>query len=109
MSKKRQAEVEARLKEFWDDHKDFDSPWARNILDELTEVILPFVFKPSAVEIGLEQLYVKSGVRVPRELLYQPAETLTHARILRVRARLPYPIGPLDFFAMAVSVVARAG
>ncbi len=41
-------------------------------------------------------------------LLYQPAETLTHARMLRVRARLPYPIGPPDVFAMAVSVVARA-
>jgi hypothetical protein len=40
--------------------------------------------------------------------LYQPAETLTHARMLRVRAKLPYPIGPPDVFAMAVSVVARA-
>jgi hypothetical protein len=53
MSKKQETEIEARLKEFWDDHKDFDSGWARGILDELTEVILPFVFKPSAVEIGL--------------------------------------------------------
>src|SRR5262245_3084406 len=32
--------------------------------------------------------------------LYQPAETLTHARMLRVRASLPYPIGPPDVFAM---------
>src|SRR5262249_41487656 len=40
--------------------------------------------------------------------LYQPAETLTHARTLRVGARLPYPLGPPDVFAMAVSVVARA-
>jgi hypothetical protein len=71
MSKKQQAEVEARLKEFWDDHKDFDSGWARGILEELDEVILPHVFEPSAVEAGLEQLYVKSGVRVPRELLEQ--------------------------------------
>jgi hypothetical protein len=75
MSKKRQAEVEARLKEFWDDHKDFDSGWARNILEQLTEVILPIVFKSSALEIGLEQLYVKSGVRVPRELLEQQVKT----------------------------------
>ena len=37
----------------------------------------------------------------------QPAETLTHARTFRVRARLPHPIGPPDVFAMAVSVVAR--
>src|SRR6516162_79969 len=42
------------------------------------------------------------------EVFYQPAETLTHARMLRVRARLPYPIGLPDVFAMAVSVVVRA-
>jgi hypothetical protein len=71
MSKKQETEIEARLKEFWDDHRDFDSAWARDILAELSEVILPAVFKPSAVEIGLEQLYVKSGVRVPREFLDQ--------------------------------------
>jgi hypothetical protein len=28
--------------------------------------------------------------------------------MFRVRARLPYPIGPLEVFAMAVPVVARA-
>src|ERR1700730_363933 len=67
MSNKQQAEIEARLKEFWDAHKDFDSAWARYILDELSEVILPWVFKPSAAEDGLEQLYEKSGVRVPPE------------------------------------------
>jgi len=71
MSKKQEAEVEARLKEFWDDHKDFDSGWARSILERLTEIILPIIFEPSALKVGLEQLYVKSGVRVPRELLEQ--------------------------------------
>jgi hypothetical protein len=71
MSKKQEAEVEARLKEFWDDHKDFDSGWARSILERLTEIILPIIFEPSALKIGLEQLYVKSGVTVPRELLEQ--------------------------------------
>ena len=44
----------------------------------------------------------------PDRLLYQPAETLTHARMLCVRASVPYPIGRPDVFAMAVSVVARA-
>ena len=39
MSKKQEAEVEARLKEFWDDHKDFDSGWARSILERLTEIM----------------------------------------------------------------------
>jgi hypothetical protein len=71
MSKKQQAEIEARLKEFWDNHKDFDSGWARSILEQLSEVILPIIFQSSAVESGLEQLYVKSGVRVPRELVDQ--------------------------------------
>lgn len=70
MSKKQQAEVEARLKEFWDDHKNFDSGWARYILNQV-EQTLPFIFKFSAIRPGLEQLYVKSGVRVPRELLEQ--------------------------------------
>lgn len=63
MSKKHEAEIEARLKEFWDDHKDFDSPWARSILDELSEVILPHVFDTRAED--LEQLYVNSGVKIP--------------------------------------------
>jgi hypothetical protein len=57
----------------------------------------------------LEARRYVAALASPKYLLYQPAETLTHARILRVRARLPYPIGPLDVFAMAVSVVARAG
>jgi len=35
-------------------------------------------------------------------------ETLTHARMLRVSAKLPYPIGPSNVFAIAVRVVARA-
>src|SRR4051812_46359670 len=65
MSKKHEEEVEARLKEFWDDHKNFDSDWARHILAVLTEAILPIIFKSSALHIGLEQLYLKSGVKVP--------------------------------------------
>src|SRR5215813_10324727 len=43
-----------------------------------------------------------------RSVLYQPAETLTHARMLRVGARLPYPLGPPDVFAIVFSMVARA-
>ena len=41
-------------------------------------------------------------------LLYQPAETLTHARMLCVRHASHIPLDGLTFFAMAVSVVARA-
>lgn len=63
MSKKQETEIEARLKEFWDDHKDFDSGWARSILDELSEVILPHVFDTR--EEDLEKLYVNSGVKTP--------------------------------------------
>ena len=60
-------------------------------------------------EIGdiVDVLEAWQRVRVGH-VLYQPAETLTRARMLRVRARLPYPIGPPDVFAMAVSLVARA-
>ena len=60
-------------------------------------------------EIGdiVDVLEAWQRVRVGH-VLYQPAETLTRARMLRVRARLPYPIGPPDVIAMAVSLVARA-
>jgi hypothetical protein len=57
-------EVKARWKEFWDDHKDFDSAWARNVLHSLSE-FLPFAFKFDAVRDGLEELYVKSDVQFP--------------------------------------------
>jgi hypothetical protein len=57
-------EVQERRKEFWHDHKDFESPWARNVLHMLSE-FLPFVFKFDAVRHGLEQLYVGSGVECP--------------------------------------------
>src|SRR6266481_2150213 len=62
--RKGSMELEVRLKEFWHDHKDFESPWARNVLHQLSE-FLPFVFKFHAVRHGLEQLYTKSGVQVP--------------------------------------------
>src|SRR5262245_15753999 len=39
---------------------------------------------------------------MPIASLYQPAKTLTHARMLCVRASLPYPIGRPDVFAMAL-------
>jgi hypothetical protein len=59
---KESAEVEARWAEFWNDHKNFDSPWARNILHNVSE-FLPFVFKFEAVSDGLKELYTKSGAR----------------------------------------------
>ena len=63
MSKQPQtSEVEARLKEFWREHKDFDSSWARTVLHNLSE-FLPFVFKFEAVKGGLKQLYAKSFPR----------------------------------------------
>jgi hypothetical protein len=59
-------EIEARWKEFWDDHQDFESPWARTVLHQLEE-FLPFVFKFDAVRHGLEQLYTRSGVQCPAD------------------------------------------
>jgi hypothetical protein len=58
--------VQARWKEFWDDHRDFDSGWARNVLHSLSE-FLPFVFKFDAVRHGLEDLYTRSGVQCPAD------------------------------------------
>jgi len=118
MSKKQQAEVEARLKEFWDDHKDFDSAWARNILEQLTEVILPIIFKPSAQESGLEQLYVKSGVRVPPEILDQlyvdthetmPRELFYYSFRVDEPDGLPTAVlSPLPIFKYALALSAYA-
>ena len=59
-------EVQARWKEFWNDHKDFDLQWARNILHNLSE-FLPFVFKFDAVRHGLEQFYTRSDVQYPAD------------------------------------------
>jgi hypothetical protein len=65
MSKQQEsAPVEKRWKDFWHDHKDFDSPWARDILHNLSE-FLPFVFKFAALPAGLKQLYVRSDVKFP--------------------------------------------
>jgi hypothetical protein len=64
------AEVEAREKEFWHDHKDFESAWARNVLHNLAE-FLPFVFKFDAVRHGLKQLYVRSGAQFPPDFDWQ--------------------------------------
>ena len=58
------ANVQARWKEFWNDHQTFNSPWARNILHSLSE-FLGFVFKFEALLPGLKQLYVASGVQFP--------------------------------------------
>jgi hypothetical protein len=69
MSKQRKnesAEVEARWAEFWRDHQNFDSPWARTVLHMLSE-FLPFVFKFDAVRHGIEQLYKGSGVQCPAD------------------------------------------
>jgi hypothetical protein len=65
---KRKAEVEARWKEFWHDHKDFESTWGRKVLNMLSE-FLPFVFKFNAVPHGLEQLYARSEVNCPSDFL----------------------------------------
>jgi hypothetical protein len=65
MSKQEGSDLfEKRWKDFWHDHKDFDSPWAREILHNLSE-FLAFVFNFGALPPGLKQLYVKSGVKFP--------------------------------------------
>jgi hypothetical protein len=65
----RKGELDARWREFWHDHKDFDSPWSRSVLHNLAE-FLPYVFKHIAP--ALKQLYEDSGV--PSNLLEKWAE-----------------------------------
>jgi hypothetical protein len=59
------SKVEERWKEFWRDHQTFDSAWARDVLGSLSEY-LSYIFKSDAVAPGLKQLYVISGVKLPR-------------------------------------------
>ena len=97
MSKPRDAEIEARWKDFWQDHTDFDSSWARNVLHQLSE-FLPFVFKFDAVRHGLEQLYTKSDVECPADWDWSdnwtdaneqlPAATLRQLPIFRLALAL---------------------
>jgi hypothetical protein len=56
--------ADQRLAEFWSEHQDFESPWARDVLHMLSE-FLPLVFKFGAVRHGLEELYTRSGVQCP--------------------------------------------
>jgi hypothetical protein len=66
------SKVEERWKEFRHDHQTFDSSWARHILHNLSE-FLPYVFEFDAVPVGLKQLYVKSGVKFPRDFEWEDA------------------------------------
>jgi hypothetical protein len=57
-------EVDQRWAEFWSEHQNVESPWARDVLHMLSE-FLPLVFKFEAVRHGLEELYTRSGVQCP--------------------------------------------
>jgi hypothetical protein len=63
------------------------------------------MFQMLGVFAEFEHSIIQERVRAG---LYQPAETLTHARMLCVRHASHIPLDGLTFFAMAVSVVARA-
>ena len=76
---KRKAEVEARWKQFWQDHENFEPTWARSTLNLLSE-FLTFVFEGDAVRHGMEQLYVRSGVKCPPDFDWNVEWTGAHAR-----------------------------
>jgi hypothetical protein len=59
-------------------------------------------------QAGCNLYWTEAWLRRVDDDLCHPAETLTHARMLRVRAGLPYPIGPPDVFAMTVPAGPRA-
>lgn len=104
MSKQRDkesAEVEARWTEFWNDHKDFDSSWARNILHDVSE-FLPFVFKFDAVSDGLKELYTKSAVQFPPD--FDWSKDWTEAP----QCLPPTALGQLPIFKLALALRAYA-
>jgi hypothetical protein len=104
MSKQRErerAELDARWKEFWDDHKAFDSAWARNILGNLSE-FLPFVFKFDAVPSGLKQLYVKGGARLPADFDWSGEWTDASGQLPATA------LGELPIFKLALALRAYA-
>jgi hypothetical protein len=96
--KKETAEIEARWKEFWDDHKDFDSAWARNVL-HMTSESLPYIFGPDIAD-GLRELSVKNGVQFPPDFdwssdwtgaflpEYLPAAAIRQLQIFRLALAL---------------------
>jgi putative transposase len=72
-------------------------------------ILPPYAPRSKSLEVLIPILYPKGTSTGEFEealavLLGKDAD----ARMLPVRARLPYPIGPPDVFAMAVSVAARA-
>jgi hypothetical protein len=97
------AEIEARWKEFWDDHKDYEPDWVRDFLMELNED-LPYVFGPSTRE-ALLLAYVRCGV--PREAaVVGPGDDRIAPDGLPVRELFKLPIGQ---FALAVRAYAYYG
>src|SRR5262245_60591033 len=65
MTKKTQQQieqVEARLKEFWQAHANYDSQWVRNTLHNLNE-FLPYIFEFKAVKRAVGTLYKDSGAK----------------------------------------------
>ncbi|MEY9722162.1 hypothetical protein ABIA22_004716 [Sinorhizobium fredii] len=58
------TQVEEIWRKFWDDHKDFDPRWVRNVLHDVAER-LPFVFAYEAVREGLTVMCLGSGVELP--------------------------------------------
>ena len=59
-----QTEIDQRLREFWEDHRDFDPQWMRNLLHNLSE-FLPFLFEYDAAGDGLRSMYAGNGIELP--------------------------------------------
>ena len=85
------AEVEARWKEFWADHKDYDPSWVPEFLGELRED-LPFVFGNSAYE-AFVLMYERNGVELPKG----PPDVASYHPQLTPRELYKLPIGQFAF------------
>jgi len=59
--------------------------------------------RPGVKDVSAYHQWIRKDMRhwmKTGEILDNPAMAVTHARTVRVRARLPNPIGPPDVFAM---------
>lgn len=97
------AEVDARWKEFWSDHRDFDSQWARNVLHRLAE-LLPFVFGYAAAGDGLTCSYRKS-VEFPADANWNDAEDLAASTLSKLQIfRLALALRAYAYYGLKLKI-----
>ena len=102
---KRTPEAEAREKEFWQDHENYDSEWARSLLNSLVEFV-PFVFEPEALERGVPWLYQGSRVEFPPDTSWTDAhETLSAGDLIKLPiVRLALALRAYAYYGLTLDI-----